>query len=71
MCNVKTHMLAELGHIKPGMKVLVTAAAGGTGQFAVQLAKLAGAHVVATAGGTNKVRAESPRAPHGIWEGLW
>lgn len=36
--------------------VLVTAAAGGTGQIAVQLAKLAGHHVVATCGGENKAR---------------
>eukprot|EP00878_Enallax_costatus_P017907 GHUV01018826.1.p1 GENE.GHUV01018826.1~~GHUV01018826.1.p1 ORF type:complete len:136 (-),score=19.97 GHUV01018826.1:1217-1579(-) len=36
--------------------VLVTAAAGGTGQFAVQLAKLAGCHVVATCGGAQKAR---------------
>lgn len=36
--------------------VLVTAAAGGTGQFAVQLAKLAGCHVVATCGGADKAR---------------
>lgn len=36
--------------------VLVTAAAGGTGQFAVQLAKLAGCHVVATCGGPAKAR---------------
>jgi NADPH:quinone reductase-like Zn-dependent oxidoreductase len=34
--------------------VLVTAAAGGTGQFAVQLAKLAGCRVVATCGGDEK-----------------
>lgn len=34
--------------------VLVTAAAGGTGQFAVQLAKLAGCRVVATCGGDSK-----------------
>eukprot|EP00775_Hariotina_reticulata_P002616 gene2616-2917_t len=34
--------------------VLVTAAAGGTGQFAVQLAKLAGCTVVATCGGQHK-----------------
>jgi NADPH-dependent curcumin reductase CurA len=34
--------------------VLVTAAAGGTGQFAVQLAKLAGCTVVATCGGQQK-----------------
>jgi NADPH:quinone reductase-like Zn-dependent oxidoreductase len=33
-----------------GETVLVTAAAGGTGQFAVQLAKLAGNTVVATCG---------------------
>jgi len=30
--------------------VLVTAAAGGTGQFVVQLAKAAGNHVIATCG---------------------
>jgi NADPH:quinone reductase-like Zn-dependent oxidoreductase len=36
--------------------VLVTAAAGGTGQFAVQLAKLAGCHVVATCGGAAKAQ---------------
>lgn len=36
--------------------VLVTAAAGGTGQFAVQLAKLAGCHMVATCGGADKAR---------------
>jgi NADPH:quinone reductase-like Zn-dependent oxidoreductase len=34
--------------------VLVTAAAGGTGQFAVQLAALAGCHVIATCGGARK-----------------
>eukprot|EP00983_Pelagomonas_calceolata_P058314 1145431-Pelagomonas_calceolata.AAC.8 len=38
--------LKEAGSLKPGETVLVTAAAGGTGQFAVQLAKLAGCHVV-------------------------
>ena len=37
--------------------VLVTAAAGGTGQFAVQLAKLAGNRVVATCGSDDKARA--------------
>lgn len=46
--------LSEAGHLKRGEKVLVTAAAGGTGQFAVQLAKLAGCHVVATCGGASK-----------------
>jgi len=36
--------------------VLVTAAAGGTGQFAVQLAKLAGNRVVATCGSDDKAK---------------
>jgi len=35
--------------------VLVTAAAGGTGQFAVQLAKLAGCHVIGTCSSPDKV----------------
>lgn len=35
-------------------KVLVTAAAGGTGQFVVQLAKMAGNHVIATCGSSDK-----------------
>ncbi|MEW5306466.1 MAG: hypothetical protein WDW36_008928 [Sanguina aurantia] len=40
--------------MKAGETVLVTAAAGGTGQFAVQLAKIAGCHVIAVAGGPVK-----------------
>lgn len=40
--------------VQPGEVVLVTAAAGGTGHFAVQLAQLAGARVVAVAGGAAK-----------------
>lgn len=36
--------------VQPGESVLVTAAAGGTGHMAVQLAKLLGAHVIATCG---------------------
>ena len=42
------------GRLRSGETVLVTAAAGGTGQFAVQLAKSAGARVVATCGGAAK-----------------
>lgn len=48
--------LEKVGEIKAGEKVLVTAAAGGTGQFAVQLAKIKGCHVVATCGGEAKAR---------------
>lgn len=40
--------LQKVGEMQKGDKVLVTAAAGGTGQFAVQLAKLADCHVIGT-----------------------
>ncbi|KAL3679180.1 hypothetical protein R1sor_022136 [Riccia sorocarpa] len=48
--------LEVAGRIKSGETVLVTAAAGGTGQFAVQLAKLAGNTVIATCGGEEKAK---------------
>ncbi|KAE8880069.1 hypothetical protein PF002_g20741 [Phytophthora fragariae] len=40
--------LEQVGELKSNETVLVTAAAGGTGQFVVQLAKLAGNHVIGT-----------------------
>ncbi|XP_034285231.1 prostaglandin reductase 3 isoform X1 [Pantherophis guttatus] len=40
--------LKELGKLSEGKTVLVTAAAGGTGQFAVQLSKKAKCHVIGT-----------------------
>lgn len=46
--------LEQSSNIKPGDVVLITAAAGGTGQFFVQLAKEMGAYVVATCGGPAK-----------------
>ncbi|KAG9148209.1 hypothetical protein Leryth_014105 [Lithospermum erythrorhizon] len=46
--------LEKAAQMESGKVVLVTAAAGGTGQFAVQLAKLAGNKVVATCGGKEK-----------------
>ncbi|XP_061367130.1 uncharacterized protein LOC133310249 isoform X2 [Gastrolobium bilobum] len=48
--------LEKAGQMESGKVVLVTAAAGGTGQFAVQLAKLAGNTVVATCGGGAKAK---------------
>ncbi|MBA0875114.1 hypothetical protein Goshw_026516 [Gossypium schwendimanii] len=48
--------LEKVGQMESGQVVLVTAAAGGTGQFAVQVAKLAGNKVVATCGGKEKAR---------------
>ncbi len=42
------------GEMKNEETVMVTAAAGGTGQFAVQLAKLQGNHVIGTCGSDDK-----------------
>ncbi|KAB1256178.1 Prostaglandin reductase 3 [Camelus dromedarius] len=46
--------LKELGELSEGGRVLVTAAAGGTGQFAVQLAKKAKCHVIGTCSSDEK-----------------
>lgn len=46
--------LREVGQMATNETVLVTAAAGGAGQFAVQLAKLAGNHVIGTCGSESK-----------------
>ena len=40
--------------VKPGEKVLVNGGAGGTGSFAIQIARMAGASVAATAGPANQ-----------------
>ncbi|KAK9812689.1 hypothetical protein WJX72_002127 [[Myrmecia] bisecta] len=47
--------LEQVGRMRSGETVLVTAAAGGTGQFAVQLAKAAGNYVIATCSSQAKV----------------
>lgn len=47
--------LEQVGEMKHGEVVLVTAAAGGTGHIAVQLAKLAGNHVIGVCGSDTKV----------------
>ncbi|XP_015272222.1 PREDICTED: zinc-binding alcohol dehydrogenase domain-containing protein 2 isoform X1 [Gekko japonicus] len=46
--------LKELGELCEGKTVLVTAAAGGTGQFAVQLSKKAKCHVIGTCSSDEK-----------------
>ncbi|MBP7335688.1 NADP-dependent oxidoreductase [Niveispirillum sp.] len=46
--------LFDLGLLRPGQKVLIHAAAGGVGSLAVQLAKIAGAYVIATCSADNK-----------------
>ncbi len=45
--------LFEYGNLEPGQRVLVQGGAGGVGMYAVQLAHLKGAHVIATAGPAN------------------
>lgn len=43
----------DVGNVQSGQKILVNGGAGGTGSFAIQLAKMAGAQVAATAGPAN------------------
>ena len=45
--------LFDLAHLKAGQKILIHAAAGGVGHFAVQFASWAGAHVIGTASARN------------------
>jgi NADPH:quinone reductase-like Zn-dependent oxidoreductase len=46
--------LFDRGELTAGQRVLIHAAAGGVGSFAVQLARSAGAHVIATASAANE-----------------
>lgn len=50
------HMLYTVDHVAPGDTVLIHAAAGGVGLLAVQMAKLAGARVLATVSNEAKAR---------------
>jgi NADPH2:quinone reductase len=50
------YSLRDAAHLKAGETLLVHAGAGGVGAAAVQLGKLFGARVIATAGGAEKVR---------------
>jgi NADPH:quinone reductase-like Zn-dependent oxidoreductase len=47
-------MLEQTGKLQEGETVLITAAAGGAGHFAVQFAKLAGCRVIGTCGSEEK-----------------
>ncbi|RFS84802.1 NADPH:quinone reductase [Actinomadura spongiicola] len=52
-------MMLRAARVRPGERVLVEAAAGGVGTLLVQLAKAAGATVVAAAGGERKAEVPS------------
>ena len=49
------HMLVTRAHVRPGEGVLVIGAGSGVGSAAVQIARLHGARVIATASGANKL----------------
>ncbi len=46
--------LFEVAELAPGQKILIHAGAGGVGHFAVQFARVHGAHVIATASAGNR-----------------
>jgi acyl transferase domain-containing protein/NADPH:quinone reductase-like Zn-dependent oxidoreductase/acyl carrier protein len=50
------YAMIQLGHIEPGETILIHGAAGGVGLAALQIAKLKGAIVIATAGTVEKRR---------------
>lgn len=61
------HMLVTRGHVAPGQTVVAQAAGSGIGHAAVQIAALAGAQVIATAGSAAKLdRARELGADEGI-----
>ena len=51
------HMLVNRGEVQPGETVLISAAGSGVGHAAIQIAKLAGATVITTAGSDEKLDA--------------
>ena len=59
----------EKGGLLVGRRVLVTGATGGVGDFAVQLARLAGAHVTATARRQDQVAALRALGAHDVTVG--
>jgi NADPH:quinone reductase-like Zn-dependent oxidoreductase len=60
------HMLASRAQLRPGEDVLVLAAGSGVGQAAVQIARLLGARVIATAGGEEKLARARALGAHDV-----
>ena len=61
------HNLFELGHLGAGDILLIHGAASGVGSFAIQCAHAAGAKVIATAGGEQKI---STLETLGVWRAV-
>ncbi|KAF4045875.1 Zinc-binding dehydrogenase [Phytophthora infestans] len=56
VCGISASIaIKECGELKTNETVFVTAAAGGTGQFVVQLAKMAGNHIIGTCSNDEKL----------------
>lgn len=54
-CGTAWHMLITRGHLRVGETVVINAVGSGIGSAALQLAKLAGARVIATSGSDEKL----------------
>lgn len=61
------HALHTVGRIRRGERVVITAAAGGVGSMAVQLARLTGAHVVGVASTEAKRRLAADLGAHEVF----
>ena len=60
------HMLVTRARVIPGESVLVLAAGSGVGQAAIQVARLHGAHVIATAGSEAKLARATELGAHEV-----
>ncbi len=67
-CTIGTilNAIREVGHLQPGERALVTGAGGGLGLQAIQLARLAGAHVVAVTTSPEKVPMIRQQGAHDV-----
>ena len=60
------YLVTDTFPLRPGQMCLIHAAAGGVGQLFCQLASRAGAHVIGTAGGPDKVRVAKQAGAHEV-----
>jgi len=67
-CTIGTilNAIREVGHVEPGETALVTGAGGGLGMHAIQLARLAGAYVVAQTTSPDKVAMIREMGAHAV-----